>query len=143
MLICVYNMITLGIDVGKKTGWASSGMAGKIKFKSLLHYMKSIEAIIHEFKPDIIVSCRPTRFPQVIAAHSKYLAIIELLCEINSIQYYEGIDSEMKKLVLNKGNAKKPEIISWANEFIGWSISEDEADALMFSEGIKKICSKN
>jgi len=139
-------MNVLAIDVGAKAAWAFENETGKLTFKTLWTFMSEVEQLVYDHEPDLLVSCRPTRFPQVIAAHSKYLAIIELVCEIHNIQYYEGIDSQMKKAVLLNGHAKKPDIIKWAKVESGnKKISEDEADALMFTRGVLKLieCEKS
>lgn len=137
--------IILGIDVGKMSGWAVfsenyPSKTGCMTFKSLKRYQRFLQGLVTHYEPDLIVSCRPTRFARVIAYQSKLLAIVELVAEESNLQFYEGIDSEMKKLVLKNGIAKKPEIIEWATNLLGREVTEHEADALMFTHGMfKKI----
>jgi len=125
----------LAIDVGQKGGLAIKTKKGletrPWKFTGLEELLNMVEPILTEQEIEFVIVGRPTRFPTVIARHSKMLAIIELLCQEYDIPYYETIDSEAKKEVLGKGNAKKPEIAEWGEKILPGK-SEDEYDALMF-----------
>ena len=127
-------MKILAIDVGKTGGWYFSDEEnGEIHFTSLADYEKTIKNLIDLYKPEIVVSARPTRFYRAIVNHSRMLAIVELVCEKKGVQCHTNlIDSTCKKIVLGKGNAKKPDIIKWAGEE-----SEHVADAKMFTEYAK------
>jgi len=127
-------MKTLGIDVGKTSGWYFDGESGEMSFLTLEKYYQDIMHLVDLYKPEMVVSARPTRMYNVIVFQTKLLAIIELICEKKNIKHnLRLIDSSCKKKVIGKGNAKKPEIMEWAG--VG---SEHEADAKMFVEYIKK-----
>ena len=127
----------LAFDVGKHTGiafWDDIGVEVEhLKFQTLNTFHQKALLEISKWNPDGVIVGRPTRYPQVIAAHSKYLAMIELACEKRDVPYFETIDSEAKKFVLGNGTAKKDEIGEWAKGFIDGPITEDEADAMLFA----------
>lgn len=138
------NIKTLGIDVGRDMGFCFMDdfevWTTKYKFVTLQHFRSYILAKIDLYNPDIIISCRPTRRHKVIAFQSKLLAIVELCCENRDIQYQEAIDSSCKKEVLGDGTAKKDTIIQWAKKVAqNETLSEHEADAVMFCEFIRGI----
>lgn len=129
-------MQILTFDVGKKGAWCFKDgdyeITGRISFASLAEYLKIVKELVDLHKPQLICAARPTRFPKVIANHSKMLAMIELAAELREIRYYEVIDSECKKSVLGKGNAQKEQVMAWSKAK-GFDITEDESDALMFA----------
>lgn len=129
-------MNILAFDPGKKSGIAIKSK-GKVRtipyeFKSLQHLLNTLEPLVTENDIEIIAAGRPTRYPQVIAAHSKMLAMVEFLCEEYELPYHETIDAEAKKEVLGKGNAKKEDIEAWGSKIVGPGKTQDEYDALMF-----------
>jgi len=135
-------MKTLAIDVSKQTGWAFMDgdyvEVGTFQFVSLDAYYKIISELVLKWKPECIISARPTRHVRVVAFQSKLLAIVELIAERNEIYFYEAIDSECKKAVLGKGKAPKEEIIKWASDSFGLKdLTQDPADAVMFAEFVK------
>ena len=134
----------LAVDVGKSMGISvmRDGVivyADDFTFTTLSSLRKTISSVVADYNPDIIVSGRPTRFPQVIASHSKYLAILELVCEANDMQYHEIIDSQAKKTVFGTGVMAKDMIQKWANDFTGRKLTQDCADSVMFCEYVQKI----
>ena len=129
-------MKILSFDIGKKGAWCYKNSkisdiyeSEELDFITLQAYLKTIQRLLYFYKPDIVLAARPTRYARVIAYHSKLLSIIELVCEMHKIQYYEVIDSQCKKTVFGKGNIKKPEIMARYNEN-----SEHIADAKMFCD---------
>lgn len=135
-------MKILTIDVGNKMGWcfydATGTEIGMYKLTTLGAFETFVKEKIDLYKPDVIASARPTMYPQVIAKQSKLLAIIELRAEKRNIPFMELIDCTCKKVVIGKGNAKKPEIVAWAKGVTDEDLSEDEADAVMFAYYVKE-----
>ena len=136
----------LAVDVGRNYGVAVM-RDGEIvytqnhTFQSLATMKLAVQEIVDEWNPDIIISGRPTRFPQVIASHSKYLAILELICELYEMGYHEIIDSQAKKTVFGKGVMPKEKIQEWAEKEVGKKLTQDVSDAVLFCYHIKKITS--
>lgn len=131
----------LAIDVGKTGAWAyrdSVGIeSGPFNFTDLVSYEKAVKALVREMKPDILVTGYPTRFYNAIVRHSKYQAIVELVCQNTGCEYMEINDSQAKKSVLGKGKAEKEEIMKHFNV-----TSPDEADASLFATHVYNLCLK-
>ena len=126
----------LAIDVGIMSGWFfTDGQKGEIKFKDPLQYYTEVKKLFILYKPTHFICCRPVRFPQIIAKHSKLISLIELICYQQGVIYFTSvIDSEVKKKVLGAGNAKKPQIMDKYKEK-----SEHIADAMMFEEYLRQV----
>ena len=63
--------------------------------------------------------------------HAKLLAIIELYCTKNNINYVQYSATEIKKFATGKGNASKGEMIQAAfNKFNYKGLDDNEADAI-------------
>ena len=130
-------MNILGIDVGRTWGWFFSDDPeehGEIKLTTLWRYYSDIVGLMLRFKPSVIICAYPVRYLAVVKLQSKLLAIIELLCEKNGVQFIEIRDATAKKIVLWKWNAKKDEVIKWS-----WIESEHCADAKLFVEYAKTL----
>ena len=137
-------MKILGIDVGRKTGWAfldSYGFeTGKLSYgKSLLEYKKAIKDLILRYEPDLVVSALPTRFYNSIVLQTTLITIIKICCEELDKQFYPVYDKECKKNLFKNGNSNKKVVQEWAQKETKSTISEDEADAMMFCAHINDI----
>lgn len=136
----------LSFDVGKTIGWAFVDDVG-IETGSIdytgdpLDWYHVVNDKIRLYKPQAVVSARPTRFARVIAFQSKMLAIIELVArKFNTYYNTDLIDSQCKNIVLGNGRVKKDKIITWAKQVTQRNeITEHEADALMFAAYIRKV----
>lgn len=126
------TMNFLGIDPGNNWGWAThlhgeDGPYGAQKLDTLMGFAKSVERMIRDKKIDAIVTCRAMgRNQQVIRFHSAMAGIVELACEYMDKTYFDVADVTMRKVVIGKGNAKKPEVMS----FLGID-NEHAADAMV------------
>ena len=129
-------MKILSIDLGKTSGILFKDGENKIyqehKFISLKAFRDEVARWVKNTEPDIVICPYPTRFYRVIVFQSKLAAVIELVAEECGVQYLEVNDSNCKKVVIGKGNAKKEDIAKYyATEGIK---SEHVMDALLFTD---------
>lgn len=123
------HMKILGIDVGRTWAWSFyDGIYESASNKTDLYdFGGMIKDILDLYKPEVVVTARPTRFHAVIASQSKTLGVLEYFCKKRGIKYIEYIDSHCKKVVLENGRAKKEDVMSFFDE-----TNEHIADAKMF-----------
>lgn len=125
----------LSFDIATKSGWAfgtEKGIeaSGSFSCKKFRDAYSNFNDLIDKWKPDIIISAKPTRFYAAIRKQSEYTGLLLLLAERRDITVYKDIvDSSAKKSVLGRGNATKEDICTYFN-----ISDEDEADAMMFVE---------
>lgn len=112
-------MTYCGIDVGKNWGWGIYNpemgiLHGSEKFQTLVHFEERIRHLIMGLDVNAVVTCRAMgRNQQVIRFHSAMAAIVEYFCEKHGISYFDVADGSMRKVVIGKGNAKKPEVMAF------------------------------
>ena len=135
-------MKILAIDPASELGWAISdnvygvwdlhtrkdeSMGMKLlRLKAKLNEIHSTEEI------DVIVYERPGGQHKLPIIHqSKLIAVIEMWCDENCIEYRAYSASEIKKFATGKGNANKQSMIDSAKEKYGYvGHNDNEADAL-------------
>ena len=102
-----------------------------LRFRQLLH------SLINEKNPEMVVFEEVRRHMGTAAAHvyGGLVAQLMALCEEMSILYTSVPVGTWKKVVLGKGNAKKPVILEYARKHLNPKCkTEDEADALCILE---------
>lgn len=130
----------LGIDPGSRWGWASftsetHQQYGDAKFEGLLSFEKSVIQLISEQKAQAVITCRAMGpHAQVTRYHAAMAGVVELTCERMKKPYFDVADGTMRKQVIGKGNAKKPEVI------LAMGIpNEHAADAMVAARYLSKL----
>lgn len=135
-------MKILAIDPAERTGWAtSSGLFGMEHFKvksgesvgfKLIRFKAFIDKIIKTEKIDIVVYERAGgRFPAANISHGKFVAMIEIVCIENKVEFRAYSSGEIKKHATGSGSAKKPDMIKAAIRKFKKPIKDDNiADAM-------------
>lgn len=140
-------MNILALDLGTKCGWAWSRpnhlMSGTwdlkaTKFESIGQrfekFRNHLTVIIFIEKPVLVVFEEVRMHMAVDAAHAYggYLAVLQVVCLDNKIEYRGVPVGTIKKHATGKGNAKKPDMIKAAIKlFPSVNILDDNhADAL-------------
>ena len=127
-------MIVLAFDISSKnTGWAVGDInhgiedSGSFKSNKFCDVYKGFSELIELWKPELIVSAKPTRFYAVIRKQSEITGVLLLLAERKGIKVNKDlVDSACKKTVIGSGKATKEDIKKH------FSVDcEDEADAMM------------
>lgn len=122
----------LGIDPGKMWGWAAydtnlGRVYGAEKFETLAQFERRIQTLVEALSVDAVITCRAMgRNQQVIRFHSSMAGVVECFCERAGISYFDLPDVTLRKIVVGKGNAKKPEVMA----FLDIS-NEHAADAMV------------
>lgn len=128
-------MIVISFDISTRmTGWAVGDLeyniedSGSFKSKSFVESYKWFNSLCELWKPDLIITAKPTNRYNVIRALSEVTGVLLLVAEKRGIKLDKTIvDASCKKVVLGNGRASKEEIM--AHYGIN---NEDEADARMF-----------
>lgn len=123
----------LGIDPGRTWGFCVCRKNGKPvvhgaeKFTTMAGMQQKVLGLIQEHDVGAVLTCRAMgRNQQVIRVHGAMAGVIEWTCEKYGIPYFDVQDSTMRKVVVGKGNAKKPEVMA----FLGLE-NEHAADAMV------------
>lgn len=130
----------VGIDPGLNWGWAmidgnGTKTCGADKFKSLRAFKYQIEQMLGAHETPVVLVCRAMgRMQAVIRKHSAISAIVELVCEERGYEYYEVHDGSIRKTVMGKGNAKKPEVMAFCK-----LDNEHAADAMLGAMYLRKL----
>lgn len=130
----------VGIDPGMNWGWATINAdgvkeCGADKFKGLRDFKYHIEQLLGGLDTPIVLVCRAMgRMQVVIRKHSAISAIVELVCEEKGYEYYEVADCSIRKQVMGKGNAKKPEVMAFVHAH-----NEHAADAMLGAMYLQKL----
>lgn len=108
----------LGIDPGSIYGWATYSKKeekyGHEKFEGLLAFETRTLELVSYNDPVAVVTCRAMGpHAQVTRFHAAMAGVVELVCERCNIPYFDVADMTMRKTVIGKGNAKKPEIMAF------------------------------
>ena len=143
----------LAIDPATMLGWAiSRTLHGVENFKpksgesagfKLIKFKAFLQKLLDTEKPDLVVYERPGgRFKNDIMSHAKFVAIIEVACIENEIEYRAYSPAEIKLHATGKGNAGKPAMIKAAIHEWKINVTDDnEADALcLLSLAKKDLC---
>ena len=83
--------------------------------------------IFNQFKPNLVIMEHP--FLWVIA---EKIGMAKGWCSANHVSWWQIGPSKAKKLVLDKGNATKGEVLTWAQHHIPNLKSQNIADALLY-----------
>ena len=128
----------LGIDPGSKWGWAFTKDGKQHTYGSgRMIGLKDFETQIAVLSKDVagIITCRAMGpHAQVTRYHAAMAGVVELYCEKNDIPYFDIADSTMRKVVIGKGNAKKPEVMDFLK-----IDNEHAADAMVAALYIAKL----
>lgn len=132
----------LALDIATKTGWATSTSSGIWDFKlkrgesegmKVVRFKSRLEEMIKLEEINLIVYERPAGLhaSSVIAA-SKFIGVMEEVCERLSINYSGYSAKEIKLHATGKGNCNKEKMIESAKiKFSNTEIIDDNhADAL-------------
>lgn len=137
-------MSILALDLGTKTGWASSSGPSGIwdmklsKFDSAGRRYSEFRHNLHNavlvFKPSLIVYEEVRRHTAVDAAHvyGGMMAVLQVVCIDNKIEYQGVPVGTIKKHATGKGNADKKMMVAAAiQKFKGVNVIDDNhADSL-------------
>lgn len=134
-------MNILAIDQAGKCGWKSPNASGVWNLKTkadesagmkLLRFRSKLKEIHELEKIDIIVCERAaSQYKAALISGAKFIAIIELFCLENNIEYKAYSAKEIKTFATGKGNAGKPEMIASCIEKYNINPADDnEADAV-------------
>lgn len=142
-------MRILGIDPGYVSGYAIVEEENIIiagEFKSSKEYrLASIfnfyTLLIQEYKPDYCILessyVNTNARTSLILGQSK--GVIELIFQLNNIQYKCLAPCQIKKILLKKGNAKKIEIQKYINEKYQTKFTHNTTDAIAIALCFKSI----
>lgn len=160
-LVSPNGMLILGVDPGstatgygiiRREGIHSSHVAsGVIKAsgslpqsKRLWHIYGKLEAVIHEFGPDVMVveSLFHCKNSQSLMKLSQARGVILVLGEAHGMQIYEYTPMEIKKGLTGYGAAEKGQMTFMVSRILGLSNlrSSDQADALAMALYHSHIC---
>jgi Holliday junction resolvasome RuvABC endonuclease subunit len=125
----------LSFDIStKRTGWAFGDVdfcieaSGSFPSKSYVAAYVKFGELLSLYKPDIVITAKPTNRYNVIRALSEVTGILLYLCEKKGVKVDKSlVDASCKKVVIGHGFAKKEQIMAH------YGIADsDEADARMF-----------
>ena len=133
-------MTYMGIDVGNSTGICYLDEHGfdtiQLTYTNLLGYYHLVYDVVQRYCPDVVgysMTYMPSRPKSTQSLHFK-MAVVELVCAKLKIKCVSFPDSTCKKVVVGKGNAKKEDVMAWAQKKNSAEMVQDEADAMMFCE---------
>ena len=131
------KLVILSIDLGKVCGVAVHTSEGieyteEYAFVDLMQLQAFAKHLIHKWRPSLVLIPYPTRFYRVILQHAKMMGVIESVAIQFDTLVIEVQDSTCKKVVLGKGNAKKPDIAKHYKKIHPEIESEHILDAIMF-----------
>lgn len=136
----------MGVDVGmKRFGVAlydpispQNRIKTSYETKSLSGFYGQITKDILKFNPDLIVTCRPTRFGNIIAQHNQLIGILCLVSETLDYQLVIDTDTECRRILFGKMPRKGAKDYAHkllGNEFDG---DKDAADAWIMARAYDK-----
>jgi crossover junction endodeoxyribonuclease RuvC len=134
----------LAIDPATKLGWAvSNDMFGTFDFETRrdestgmkwLRWKAKLNELLDLNNVKIVGFERPSgKNANGLISHSKFVAIIETVCEERGIEYVGFSAGTVKKFATGNGNAGKPLMIAAAKQKLGYPehLNDDnECDAL-------------
>jgi len=131
-------MTILSFDIATRSGYAVGSTnfglddSGSFSCKSLINTATTMAMLMDLWKPDIIVTAKPTRFYDAIRKQSEITGVLLYLAEKRGIKVRKNlVDSQCKLAVIGRGNATKKDICEkYKTE------DEDAADAIMFFDYI-------
>lgn len=133
----------IGIDVGMKNfGIAvySEKKKHKSSFatKSFLNFKFVVENFLKAYNPDLIVTCRPTRFGNVVAQHNQLIGVLMLICEDFGVQMVIDTDTECRRILFGKMPRKGAK--NYAHQLLGdeFNGDKDAADAWIMAKAYAK-----
>lgn len=131
----------LAIDQATTTGWAMDGHSGTWNFKTkadesagmkYLRFKGKLKEVCALGDINLIVYERAaSQYKAALIHGAKMIAVIELFCAENNIEYKAYSAKEIKTFATGKGNAKKEAMISACKKNYGIDpIDDNHADAL-------------
>lgn len=133
----------IGIDVGMKTFGVAiysdqKKFKSSFKTKSFLNFKFVVENFFKAYNPDLIVTCRPTRFGNVIAQHNQLIGVLMLICEDYGTQLVIDTDTECRRILFGKMPRKNAK--DYAHQLLGdeFDGDKDAADAWIMAKAYHK-----
>jgi len=131
-------MTILAFDIATRSGYAVGSTnfglddSGSFSCKSLIEAATTMGMLMDLWKPDIIVTAKPTRFYNTIRKQSEITGVLLYLAEKRKIKVRKDlVDKQCKLAVIGNGNATKNDICEKYQ-----TQDEDAADAIMFFDYI-------
>ena len=131
-------MTILSFDIATRSGYAVGSTnfgledSGSFICKSLIEAATTMAMLMDLWKPNIIVTAKPTRFYNTIRKQSEITGVLLYIAEKRKIKVMKDlVDKQCKLAVLGNGNATKEDICEKYQ-----TQDEDAADAMMFFDYI-------
>ena len=131
-------MTILSFDIATRSGYAVGSTnfgledSGSFSCKSLIEAATTMAMLMDLWKPNIIVTAKPTRFYNAIRKQSEITGVLLYIAEKRKIKVMKDlVDKQCKLAVLGNGNATKEDICEKYQ-----TQDEDAADAMMFFDYI-------
>lgn len=111
--------------------WDLSVKSNESQGIKLIRFRAHLADLYEKHDIDVIVYERVAgRFANALIHASKFIAVIELFCEDNNIEYMSYPATVIKKFATGKGNCDKPAMIQACIDKYGFvPETDDEADA--------------
>ena len=129
--------IILAVDVpGRYTGgYAVEGYRDSILAGDIIFGKNTAEAddyrrlarLLDSFEPDVLIIEHAFLF-----AIAGYVGALKAMAAERDIPWWQVGASKAKKLVLNKGNSTKQEVLDWAQKVMGQPLTQHQADSVLY-----------
>lgn len=113
---------------------------GAVSYKTVnfTNFYKKLKVVMEVTNPDLVVTCRPTRFGKVVARHNQLIGVLMLLCEGLDTQLVIETDTECRGILFGKMPRKGAK--NYAHKLLGdeFNGDKDAADAWIMAKAYHK-----